>query len=168
MESDRTINIQKIFLTITLGALVLLVYISFSQIQFKNNPLSSDIQNKLLYKEKQIQHLIYKYYGIKVDIPIKISSKIDDNLFGLASYDGGDIKIILNKNRFQESSSYMIDSVLPHEYAHAMMFVFGNFTNKNGGHSLKWQEICLNLGGDKCDRFVKHNDIVLNKIGLSK
>ena len=58
---------------------------------------------------------------------------------------------------------YMIDDVLPHEYAHALMFVTGNFSNENGGHTLKWQNMCIALEGLKCDRFVDHNDIVIGK-----
>ena len=58
----------------------------------------------------------------------------------------------------------MINNVLPHEYAHALMFVFGNITNKNGGHTKQWQNICLSLEGKKCDRFVKHIDIMMGKL----
>ncbi len=57
----------------------------------------------------------------------------------------------------------MIDSVLPHEYAHAIMFILGDFSRQNGGHSKKWQEICISLEGKKCDRFVNHNDIIIEK-----
>lgn len=88
-----------------------------------------------------------------------------NNLFGLAVYtQEHKIKIVLNKNRFQESVDYMVDYVLPHEYAHALMFRFGDFTKKNGGHTKKWQKICLSLNGKKCDRYVKHNDIIFGKI----
>jgi len=46
-----------------------------------------------------------------------------------------------------------------------MMFIFKDFTNENSGHSQRWQQICLELEGKKCDRFVKHNDIVMGKLG---
>ena len=57
----------------------------------------------------------------------------------------------------------MIKDVLPHEYAHALMFVLGDFSNINGGHSLKWEQICKKLNGLKCDRFVNNHDIIIGK-----
>ena len=157
-------KIYKIFAVITTVSLVLLGYIYYSNKQFNNNPLSYRILTKIKQKEYKLRKLILEKYGIKVNIPIKISSKIKDNLFGLAVYDNGNIQIILNKNRFQESEEYMIDYVLPHEYAHALMFTFNNFSPNNGGHSKKWQKVCLSLEGKKCDRFVKHNDVVMGKM----
>ncbi|MCK5111252.1 MAG: SprT-like domain-containing protein [Arcobacteraceae bacterium] len=144
----------------------MLGYIYYNNKQFNDNPLSQEIVERINQKNHHLKKLIYQKYGLSVNIPIKISSKIKDNLFGLAVYDNGNIKIILNKNRFQESEEYMIDYVLPHEYAHALMFVLKDFPNTNGGHTKKWQQICLNLEGKKCDRFVKHNDIVMGKIGF--
>ena len=58
----------------------------------------------------------------------------------------------------------MIDYVLPHEYAHALMFIFNKFPKQNAGHTKLWQKICLTLEGKKCDRFVKHNDIMMGKL----
>jgi hypothetical protein len=45
------------------------------------------------------------------------------------------------------------------------MFYFGKFEQENGGHSKLWQTFCLDIGGIKCDRFVDHNDILIEKIG---
>jgi uncharacterized protein YjaZ len=123
----------------------------------------------VLYKvDKKIFFLkqrVYQVYNQKVNFPVEIVDKIPDNLFGLATYSQtGQIKILLNKNRFKENEEYMIDSVLPHEYAHAMMFYIGDFTKVSGGHTKRWQQICLNLGGKKCDRYVGQNDILFEKV----
>jgi predicted SprT family Zn-dependent metalloprotease len=97
--------------------------------------------------------------------PLYIVTKSQTIFFGLAIYTKSkEIAIILNKNRFQESVEYMIDYVLPHEYAHALMFKFGDFSKKDGGHTKKWQNICLSIGGKKCDRYVKHQDVIFGKI----
>lgn len=120
---------------------------------------------KLQNKNKLIKNEIYKKYQIKINIPIIIEEQLPNNLFGLASYKKGTIKIFLNKNRFQENEEYMINYVLPHEYAHALMFYFGDFSKENGGHTLKWQKICKNIGGLKCNRFVNHHDILIEKLG---
>ncbi|MBT3281022.1 MAG: hypothetical protein HOF69_03915 [Campylobacteraceae bacterium] len=157
--------IFKIFTIVIVLSIVLLGYISYNNNQFDGENLPIQIQTKLKEKEYHIRKLIIEKYNMDINIPIIISNKIPDNLFGLASYDNNHIKIILNKNRFQESEEYMINYVLPHEYAHAMMFIFKDFTNENSGHSQRWQQICLELEGKKCDRFVKHNDIVMGKLG---
>ncbi len=157
-------KIYQIFMLITVVSVILLVYISYQKTTFKNNPLSIQTLTKLKQKEYHLRKLILEKYNLNIHIPVILSSKMKNNLFGLAAFNDGDIKIILNKNRFQESEDYMIDYVLPHEYAHALMFVFKDFPKKNGGHSKRWQNICLNLEGKKCDRFVKHKDIVMGKL----
>ena len=154
----------KIFSTVVIISIISLIYISYNNNKFSENTLSIQTKTKLKQKEYHIRKLIIQKYNININIPIIISEKVPDNLFGLATYDKNKITIILNKNRFQESEDYMIDYVLPHEYAHALMFKLKDFTNKNSGHSKKWQQICLDLEGKKCDRFVKHNDIVMGKL----
>lgn len=158
-------NFYKSFMMIVLVSIIGLIYISYENEKFYNNPLDQSILAKIDKKAFFLRKRVYQLYGVSVDIPIKIVNKIPDNLFGLATYSkSGKIKILLNKNRFKENEEYMIDYVLPHEYAHAMMFYFGDFTKENGGHTKKWQRICLNLGGKKCDRYVGQNDILLEKV----
>lgn len=155
----------KIFMFITIVSIVLLVYISYTNQQFQNNPLHSDIILKIEIKKNKLRTLIYNKYGVDVNIPIEITNKIGNNLFGMASYSvDKKIKIYLNKKRFQENEEYMIDYVLPHEYAHAMMFYLGFINVPNGGHTKRWQDICLALEGKKCDRYVNNNDILIEKV----
>lgn len=158
-------RIFKIFFLITIICLVLFFYLLYKDQQFKNNPLSHDILAKLEHKNSLIKKAIQKKYNIDFEIPIIISDNLPNNLYGLASYKNGNIKIQLNKNRFQENENYMIEYVLPHEYAHTLMFYFNKFDRTNGGHTKLWQQICFNIGGIKCDRFVNHNDILVEKIG---
>lgn len=116
-------------------------------------------------KERVLKIKAKQYYNISSSIPILISDKMPSKLYGAATYDTNKKTVIyLNKKQFQESSDYMIENVLPHEYAHAVMFKLGFLTKKNGGHTLKWQQICRNLGGVKCDRFVNHEDILIGKL----
>ena len=157
-------KVFKIFFIVTILSLILLIGVTTNSNDFKNNPLSNDIISKIENKNNIIKQTIKRKYNIDVDIPIKIENKIRDNLFGMATYKDGKIEIILNKNRFQENENYMIDYVLPHEYAHALMFYIKDFTKQNGGHTKKWQQICLNIGGLKCDRFVRHDDILMEKL----
>jgi len=159
----------RIFLLLTLLSLVGLVYVTKEKNDFFDNPLSDEILQKIELKTADLEKITYEKFGIKVRIPIYIADSIHNNLFGVASVkNDGEISIILNKNRFKENEQYMIDSVLPHEYAHALMFVFGDFSNEDGGHDKKWQQICNQLGGKKCERFVGDDDILIEKIGFTK
>lgn len=149
--------------TAILGS-IFLIYNWYENYQFKNNPLNTSIQKKIKDKTKNLESLAYTKFNIQRKIPINISEKMPSNLFGVATFSkDGKIQIFLNKKRFQESVSYMINDVLPHEYAHAIMFIHGNISDKNGGHTSKWQMICKELNGLRCDRFVNHNDIVIGK-----
>ena len=57
----------------------------------------------------------------------------------------------------------MINDVLPHEYAHAIIFMINKKSLKKEGHSKQWSDICKKIGGIKCQRFVNTNDIVIYK-----
>lgn len=158
-------RLNLLFLLTTVFGSLFLIYTWYDNYQFKNNPLDEKILNKIKQKEQELQNLALIKYGVKRKIPIKISDKMPSKLFGAATTDRkGNIAIFLNKKRFKESVKYMIDDVLPHEYAHALMFVFGDFSDENGGHSLRWENICKNLNGLRCNRFVNNHDVISNKI----
>ena len=160
---------QNAFLTITITCLLLFIIVTYNKEKITRDPISNKILIKLKEKELYIKNLIYQKYKIRVNIPIEISSKIRNDLFGLTLYeDKENIKIILNKKRFYESSQYMINSVLAHEYAHALMFIFGDYTDENSGHSKKWQNICFSLESNDCQRFVNNNDVIMNKLKFIK
>jgi hypothetical protein len=158
-------RLYKLFFIITVVSLTLFIYLFYQDQQFKNNPLPEKILLKLNNKNNVIKQTIKNRYNVNYNIPVEISNHLPNNLYGLASYQAGKIAIQLNKKRFQENENYMIDYVLPHEYAHALMFHFGKFDRQNGGHTKLWQQFCLDIGGLKCDRFVKHNDILIEKLG---
>jgi len=158
-------TIYKIFTLLTVVSIILFILVFYKDKEFQNNPLSKEVIQKLQVKNNIIKQKIRKKYKINFNIPIVIEDQLPNNLFGLASYKKGTIKIFLNKKRFQENESYMTDNVLPHEYAHALMFHFGDFSKQNGGHTPRWQQICKDIGGLKCDRFVNHNDILIEKLG---
>lgn len=157
-------KIYNIFLIITLISILGILYIQYDKITFKNNPLSSITIDKINQEVLKIRKKILQKYDVSVNFPIKISEELPNNLYGMATMnDQNKIMIYLNKKRFKESETYMY-SVLTHEYAHAMMFYFGNFTKINSGHSKEWQQICYNIGGTTCERFVNRHDILIGKV----
>lgn len=157
-------KLNLFFLLVTVLGSAFLVYSWYKNYQFKNNPLDSKIQERINKKHRYLEHLAYQKFGIKRKIPVRISDKMPSKLFGAATFSkNSQIVVFLNKKRFQESLDYMIEDVLPHEYAHAIMFINGNFSDINGGHTKKWQNICKALNGLRCDRFVNNKDIIIGK-----
>ncbi|RXJ90437.1 sprT domain-containing protein [Arcobacter sp. CECT 8983] len=160
-------RLKLFFTSITILGTIFLVYSIYNTHKFKTSDLDEKTKNRITHKILYLQSLAYKKFGIKRKIPIKVSNKMPSNLFGAATLNQkGEIVIFLNKKRFKESVDYMIDDVLPHEYAHALMFVFGDVSKENGGHSKKWQDICLALEGKRCNRFVDYNDVIFDKTNL--
>ncbi|MEN4046177.1 MULTISPECIES: SprT-like domain-containing protein [Sulfurimonas] len=103
-------------------------------------------------------------FGFIYRFPIIITDKVPGRLYGLTSYKNGKIKIFLNKKVMQESMPYMISDVIPHEYAHALLFKLHQNAVRNDGHSRLWQETCKSLGGKNCRRYVDQKEIIMSKM----
>lgn len=162
-------QLRKLFLIVVILASILLTYLWYEDYSFASNPLSKNIQNKIYKKHQELRVLTYRNFNIKRVFPIIVSDQLDSSKFGMAVYSKDrQINIYLNKNRFKENENYMINDVMPHEYAHAIMFALGNFSNENNGHPKVWQDICKKLNGLRCDRFVNHKDILIEKTNIFK
>ena len=162
---NKTLNkkLEKFFI---LAIFIPIIYMGNSWYQaknFKNSPLSSDIQNRINKRQTEVLALIRLNFNYKSQIPLIISDEFDSRLYGLTAYKEGKIKIYLNKKRFKESENYMIDEVIPHEYAHAMVFVLGKKA-EGDGHTKLWQKICRRLDGKNCERYVDGEEIVKQKM----
>jgi len=64
----------------------------------------------------------------------------------------------------QESFDYIIESVIAHEYAHALLFKLNRSTNEKKGHSQEWKDTCVKLGGKDCQQYVDQHEIVMSKM----
>ena len=105
-----------------------------------------------------------KSYGYAYKFPLIITDKFKGRLYGLTSFENGEIKIYLNKKVMQESMDYMVNSVLAHEYAHALLFKQGYFHTKDDGHSKLWQQTCVKLGGTDCQQYVDQQEVIMAKM----
>ena len=157
-------RLELLFLTIIILALSLLGYNYYKSYSFKHNPLPKSYLERIDKKEQDVLAHMQKNFGFQVEFPIIITDKIPGRLYGLTSYENSQIKIYLNKKVMQESMDYMIDSVIPHEYAHALLFYTHNNSNANDGHSKLWQQTCQKLGGKDCRRYVDQHEIIMSKL----
>ena len=130
---------------------------------FKNNPISSQYTELINQKEQEILSSMKRHYGFSFQVPLVVTDRFKGGLYGATTYKNGEITIYLNKNVMQESMDYMVDSVIAHEYAHALMFKQGLNTTRDG-HSFKWRDICINLGAKNCERYVDVNEVVMGKM----
>ena len=103
-------------------------------------------------------------FGYRHPYDLIITDKFSNRLYGLTSFNNNKITIYLNKNIMLESMDYMLESVIAHEYAHAMMFSLGHFEKAHGGHTKAWQEICQRLGGKECHPYVNQHEIIMAKM----
>lgn len=159
------IKLKLTLLFISFAAFVLLLYNFSKEYQFNHNPLPKYMQEKINKKIKRLKYLTKVKFNIEPNFKVKVFDKLPSRLFGLTTISKeGYILILLNKKRFKENLNYMIEDVLPHEWAHAVMFAMKDFSKKNGGHTKKWQQICKKLEGKRCYRFVNNHDILIEKI----
>lgn len=152
------------FFALVIVSVFLLAYNWHKDYEFDTNPLSQKLEKQIFEKKQQTRQLLRANFRFDLDVPLIVSEKLPSSLFGAAVFTQDEkIIIYLNKKRFKESSDYMIHHVIPHEYAHAVMFYLKDFSKEQSGHSIKWQNICKKLNGIKCDRFVDNHDIIIGK-----
>ena len=157
-------RLELIFIIVIALALSLLGFNFYSAYTFKNNDIPDDFKERVKYKEQEVLQNMQKNFGFTYKFPLIVTDEIQGRLYGLTSYKSGEIKIYLNKNVMQESMDYIIDSVIAHEYAHALLFKLNRYHSKDDGHSQEWKQTCVKLGGDDCQRYVDRHEIIMSKM----
>ena len=157
-------RLERIFIAVIGLSLALLAYNYYSSYSFKHNDIPQSYKLQIAEKEQEVLQNMQKNFGFTFRVPLIVTDKFKGRLYGLTSYENSTIKIYLNKKVMQESMEYMVQSVIAHEYAHALMFKLGHFQTKDAGHSKKWQEICVKLGGKDCQQYVDSHEIIMSKM----
>ena len=157
-------RLEILFMLMILIASVILVFNYYKSYSFKNNPLPKEYMQAIKQEENNVLKNMQKNFGVAYKFPLIITDKIPGRLYGLTSYKHGKIEVYLNKKVMQESSEYMVDSVIANEYAHALMFALGQDTNEKAGHSKEWQKTCELLGGKDCRQYVNQHEIIMSKM----
>ena len=155
---------EKIFLALIFSASTFLLYNYYKSYTFKHNDLPQSYKTRIANKEQEVLSNMQKHFGFRFKVPLIVSDKIPGRLYGLTSYDNGNIAIYLNKKVMQESMDYMVESVIAHEYAHALMFHLGHIHTRDNGHSKEWQKSCQLLGGKDCQQYVDQEEIIMSKV----
>lgn len=157
-------RLETIFLLIIVTALLFLARNYYVTYTFKNSPLPQEYKKKIALKEQEVLDNMQRAFGYRHAYDIIVTNKFSNRLYGLTSFDNDKITIYLNKNVMQESMDYILDSVIAHEYAHALIFSLGHFENERGGHTKAWQQICQKLGGKDCRPYVNQHEVVMGKM----
>ena len=157
-------RLEFIFLAIIVLAVIVLVSNYYKSSIFKNNPLPQSYVKQIKAKEQDVLNHMQKNFGFAYQFPLLVTDKIPGKLYGLTSYTNGEVSIYLNKKVMQESFEYIVDSVIAHEYAHALLFKLQHHTNEKAGHSQEWQQTCVALGGKDCQQYVDQHEIIMSKM----
>ncbi len=157
-------SLERIFLGIVLFASAILGYNYYSEYRFEEN-FDKRYLPPLHKKEQEILRNMQRSFGYTVRFPIVITEKIPGRIYGFATFNKkGHVVIYLNKRVFKESFDYILDDVLAHEYAHALLLSRGYINDAEGGHTPLWQRTCKALGGLHCERYVDRDDVVSRKL----
>jgi len=157
-------KLEVIFLSIITIAILILAKNFYDSYSYKHNDISESYKQLISNKEQEVLKLMKYHYGFSFKVPLIVTDEFKGRLYGLTSYDNGDIKIYLNKKVMRESMEYIVDSVIAHEYAHALIFKLEYIHSKDDGHSAKWLQACINLGGVNCQQYVDSRDVVIGKM----
>ncbi len=158
-------KLEYVFILAVFLALGYIAYNWYESRHFKLNPLSDATQEAIKQRQDEVLALIRKHYGLDMDIPLIVSDRFSSQLYGLTQYKDSKIRIYLNKKRFKESEAYMLEEVIPHEYAHALIFTLKKSLSRDG-HTVLWQKICLELDGKRCERYVDNEEIISQKMSF--
>ena len=159
-----TKKLELIFLLIIITAISILGYNYYKSYTFKNNDISTEYKKLISDKEIEVLQNMQSEFSFVFKVPLIVTDKFKGRLYGLTSYKNGEIKIYLNKKVMQESMDYMVDSVIAHEYAHALMFKLGHIHSSKDGHSKEWQITCMKLGGKDCQQYVDQREVIMSKM----
>ena len=157
-------KLEYSFVLLVILALLYLAKNYYDTYQFKNNDIPDSYKNRIAQKEKEVLFLMQENYGRAYKVPLIVTDKFKGKLYGLTVYRDGEVSIYLNKKVMRESIDYIVESVIAHEYAHALMFKLGHFSKNDNGHSIRWQKACENLGGIGCTQYVNRQDVVMGKM----
>ena len=159
-----TKKLELFFLTVIIVATVILGFNYYKSYSFKHNPLPQAYLEKIHAKENDVLNHMQKNFDLRIKFPLIITDKIPGRLYGLTSYENGNITIYLNKKVMQESFDYILSDVIAHEYAHALLFSLHKNSNTKDGHSTLWQVTCSKLGGKYCRQYVNQHEIIMSKM----
>ena len=157
-------RLEVIFIFIIVIAIAVLASNYYKDYVFKNSDISSSYKKLISDKELEILSNMQNNFGFTYKVPLIITDKFKGRLYGLTSYANGKTTIYLNKKVMQESMDYIVNNVIAHEYAHALMFKLGRVHTKKDGHSLEWRETCIKLGGEDCQQYVNSQEIIMSKM----
>lgn len=156
-------RLEILFLVVIVVALSVLAKNYYDSYAFNHNAIPQEYQQRIDAKEQEVLRRMKQQYGYAVRFPLIVTDRFQGRLYGLTTYTDGQIKIYLNKKVMRESIDYMVESVIAHEYAHALLFYQGH-VDAGDGHSSLWQETCTRLGGQNCRQYVDAQEVVMGKL----
>ncbi|QSZ41606.1 hypothetical protein GJV85_05630 [Sulfurimonas aquatica] len=99
-------RLEIFFILVIVVALAILINNFYKSYSFKNSDIPQSYKERIKDKEQEVLRNMQSAYGFTVRFPLEVTDKFRGRLYGVTSYDKGDIKIYLNKKVMQESMDY--------------------------------------------------------------
>jgi SprT protein len=158
---SKLTNIIVFMITISI---IGIIYNTIKADRLKNSDLSPQIEARIKQKIAYLDQKAYEYYGIRLNIPIKLIDDVPQRIWGMMVYtEQGPQKIVVNRVQLKESPNYIIENVLPHEWAHAIERILHG-TKDREGHGEAWLKICNQLSKNRCQRYVHTEKVATEKL----
>lgn len=157
-------KLEFIFASVVVVALLILAVNYYKEYSFTHNDIPQNYKKRISDKVEDVLAHMQRNFGFTFKVPIIVTDKFKGHLYGLTSFENGQIRIYLNKNVMRESMDYIINSVIAHEYAHVLIFKFNPYYISQDGHSKEWQQVCQKLGGADCQQYVNQHEIIMSKL----
>lgn len=148
-------------LSLSLASVVFLLVLFF----YPEKKLTQSDINRIENKKQELIQKTKEIYGFYYDLPLFIEP-INKQIWGAMLYSGGrPKKIVINRDFYLENPDYVINSVMPHEWAHVVARLI--YKKDIKGHGKEWLSICKSLSNGQCARYVQDEFVVEEKIRSS-
>jgi SprT protein len=92
-------KLEFVFLAVVALALAFLSFNHYEEYSFKRNDVAQSFKQRIKDKERDVLLHMRENFGFVFQVPIIMTDKFAGRLYGLASYENGEIKIYRNDAR---------------------------------------------------------------------
>ncbi len=152
---------KSLFFSIFIASVVFLLVLFL----YPEQTLTQADIDRLNQKKQDLIQKTHTLYGFNYNVPLYIE-ETDKRVWGAMLYSGGmPQKIVINKGYYLENPDYVVNFVLPHEWAHVVARLI--YKTSIRSHGEEWLAICKSLSEIRCDVRVQDEFVAEEKIRSS-
>ena len=152
---------KNVMFSLFLGSITFLLVLHF----YPEKELSQQDIDRIYNKKAELIIKTRRLYNIDFDLPLYIES-INNRIWGAMLYSQGTPqKIVINKEYYLENPDYVINYVMPHEWAHVVSRLI--YKTSIRSHGEEFLKICDDLSEFRCDVVVRDEFVAEEKVRSS-